>query len=460
MANTKRRSEYIDRNGNMFVPMNVEGGTWREGFMSTPKLITILMIAASCFIIVTYLNSNRARFLGYVILLGIWFLLSVTALRFIVFEEKFYYKMYKELQKHKISSPALFWDIASIKDTDEGAILTYSDARIAVMVKLERDTITGKNTDFKETHYDAISDFYKELMVNNFSFVQMNIMEQAGKDPRLIELDKLVTKSNNSNICKLMELQIGYIKNITHKSLYESDYFLIYTYDLSKVETIIGDVIDCLFKILDGAFISYRFLSQKDIVDMVKEQYAVNYFNSTEASIMMFNNTGNGTVQPFILSGLLWNDENEQELNQKEKYKLRNITSGILRGTYKQQDISLKDTIYRENTKNKIGVDFSKLSEMPTDNSKNRNNTKKSNTTINRSTKIKQNSSDNKVSLTKKEPIQNKVDLNKTDDFIDLGDSNDMFSSEPIGFDENTAKLNNNNNVFDTSNNDEEFIDL
>ena len=68
--------------------------------------------------------------------------------------------------------------------------------------------------------------------------------------------------------------------------------------------------------------------------------------------------------------------------------------------------------------------------------------------------------SDNKVSLTKKEPIQNKVDLNKTDDFIDLGDSNDMFSSEPIGFDENTDKLNNNNNVFDTSNNDEEFIDL
>ena len=155
MANTKRRAEYTDRNGNMFIPMNVEGGIWNEHFITTPKLICIVLIIISMFILITYLQSEAAKFTQYIIWIGIWAFISLQVLRFVVFEEKFYYKMYLELKEHAIASPSLFWDIASIKDTDEGAIMTYSDAKIGIMIKLERDTITGKNSDFKEIHYDA-----------------------------------------------------------------------------------------------------------------------------------------------------------------------------------------------------------------------------------------------------------------------------------------------------------------
>ena len=106
MANTKRRSEYIDRNGNMFMPMNVEGGVWNEHFITTPKLICIVLIVLSIFIIFTYLQSNGSGLGGYLICVGTWALISINVLRFIVFEEKFYYKMYLELKDHEISSPA------------------------------------------------------------------------------------------------------------------------------------------------------------------------------------------------------------------------------------------------------------------------------------------------------------------------------------------------------------------
>lgn len=363
MANTKRRAEYTDRNGNMFIPMNVEGGIWNEHFITTPKLICIVLIIISIFIIITYLQSEAAKFTQYIIWIGIWAFISLQVLRFIVFEEKFYYKMYLELKEHAISSPSLFWDIASIKDTDEGAIMTYSDAKIGIMIKLERDTITGKNSDFKEIHYDAISDFYREVATIKYSFIQMNIMEQAGKDPRLHELSKLVYKSDNNNICKLMEMEVGYIKNITHYSLYESDYFLFYTQDLSKVDTIIGDASECIFRILDGAYIGYTILSSKEIVDFVKEEYGVNYFNSTDASLQMFDRNAANIATPFNVYGIIWNDGEDQELTNQEINKIRGITSDIIKETVDQNNVSFKKTIYRKNTKNKIGVDFSKLSE-------------------------------------------------------------------------------------------------
>lgn len=364
MANTKRRAEYTDRNGNMFIPMNVEGGIWNEHFITTPKLICIVLIIISIFIIITYLQSEAAKFTQYIIWIGVWAFISLQVLRFIVFEEKFYYKMYLELKEHSISSPSLFWDIASIKDTDEGAIMTYSDAKIGIMIKLERDTITGKNSNFKEIHYDAISDFYREVATIKYSFIQMNIMEQAGKDPRLHELSKLVYKSDNNNICKLMEMEVGYIKNITHCSLYESDYFLFYTQDLSKVDTIIGDASECIFRILDGAYIGYTILSSKEIVDFVKEEYGVNYFNSTDASLQMFDRNAANIATPFNVYGIIWKDGEDQELTNQEINKIRGITSDIIKETVDQNNVSFKKTIYRKNTKNKIGVDFSKLSEV------------------------------------------------------------------------------------------------
>lgn len=41
MANTKRR--VIDRSGNMFIPMNMEGNNYSDSFWQTYKLIAIVV---------------------------------------------------------------------------------------------------------------------------------------------------------------------------------------------------------------------------------------------------------------------------------------------------------------------------------------------------------------------------------------------------------------------------------
>lgn len=362
MANSKRRENFTDKNGNMLIPINVEGGQYNEHFMTTPKLVCIAMIiCAFCYII--YVSTHpMAPLITWIVRLGLWLFVTTLIVRFIIFEEKFYYRMYLELKDNEITTPAMFWNIASIKDTDEGALITYADAKIGIMVKVDRDTITGKTPDFKETHYDAISDFYRDVVTQKYNFVQMNIMEQAGKDPRLAELSKVVYKSDNPNIQKLMEMEVGHIKNITHTSLYESDYFLFYTTDVTKMETIIGDITESIFKLLDGAYISYKILSSKEITDLVKEEYGVNYFNSTEASLVMYSNNVNSTINPFNITGIVWANGEEQTLNNREISKLRNITSSVIKETISLKDVSLKKAIYRKDDKNKVGVDFNSLS--------------------------------------------------------------------------------------------------
>lgn len=398
MANTKRRQNYTDRSGNMFMPMSVEGGNWNEHFFTTTKLISMGLILAALVLVIVYLGSIEAKPMGYVIYIGAWFIVSLYVTRFIIFEEKSYYRMYQELREHEISSPALFWDIASIKDTEDGAILTYSDAKIATIVKVERDTITGKPREFKETHYDAISDFYREIMINRYCFIQMNIMEQAGKDPRLNELSKLVYKNDNDNIRKLMELQVGHIKNITRSSLYESDYFLFYTTDVTRIDNIIPDITECMFKLLDGAYISYTFLNAKDVVELVKEVYGVNYFNSTQAALQMFNRRDAVSLNPFNIKGILWDNEELQNLVPMEVNKLRHLTTSVLTEKMESKDMKLKERLYKHTEEPTIGVDFSALTS---------NNTNQ-NRTVNR----------NKPNVNKKNLGENKN--NNEDEFIDF----------------------------------------
>lgn len=362
MANSQRR--ILDRNGNQFIPMNVEGQSYNDNFWSTTKVVTLAGILLGGAGVIAFLSSNQAKPAGWLIFFGGYLLLAIYLFRYVIFEEKFYYRMYKELQGNEITTPAIFWNIASIKNTEDGAILTYADAKVGVLVKLDRDTITGKPADFEETHYDAISDFYKELTRYGYSFVQLNIMELAGKDPRLGELDKITAKCDNDNIRKLVELQVGHIKNIAQNSLYESDYVLIYSNDIAKMDHIISDTIEIMFSILEGAYLGYRIMNRRDLIELEKESFGVKYFNSTDASLNIYKNDANSANVPFRIHGIKWEDGEVQELDNMRKHRLRNITDNIVLEKLTLEEADIKGQIYEKKVE-ETPVDFSKLSSVP-----------------------------------------------------------------------------------------------
>lgn len=439
MANSSRR--YLDSNGNQFMPMNAEGGSWNENFIDTKKLIVMGIILISLVVCIMHLGESEASFGHSVIVLGIWFIVSLYALRFIVFEEKFYYRMYKVLKDNEITTPAIFWNIASIRDTSDGAILTYSDTKIGILVKLERDTITGKHPEFKETHYDAISDFYRELMRYKYRFVQFNIMEKAGNDPRLENLDPLVHKSSNKNIRELMEKEVGYIKSISYNTLYESDYILIYTSELTKIDNIIGDSIDCIYKILDGAYIGYRILTSREIIELIKELYGIKYFNYTQATLDRQKLNGIQITKPFDIVGLEMDDGEIIELEKDQINKITRLTSDVLNGAESIDKISIRNTLkIKKNNNNFYGVDIDKIAQGHIGNSQD-NQQKPKVPPVNRHMQGKQNQSrqmqnrqiQNRQAQNKQEQhkqAQNKQAQNKPVNQIELFTDDDEFIQE------------------------------
>lgn len=361
MANSNRR--YVDeKTGKMFIPMNVQGGLQDEQFITTPKIIALVSIGLLAFLL--FAINTPSNLVSFILSFGVWFIISLYITRFVIFEEKYYSKMYKQLKKNEITKPSLFWQIVSIRETQNGALFTYVDGKVGILIRVDRSTITGKPSDFMETHYDAISDFYKELMLLKYSMVQMNIMEPAGNDPRLEELDKLISSSKNSNIKLLMEKQIGYIKNIAHNTLYEYDYFLIYTYDTLKMDTLIDDVVDVMYKLLDGAFLGFSILSIRDIIDLDKELFGVKYFDYVESIMNMFNENGINTKLPFTITNIIYTDGENKEIDSMGINTIRKMAMDVLNGTLNISDVSIKETLNTRDNKNKeANIDFDSLSE-------------------------------------------------------------------------------------------------
>ena len=361
MANTKRREKYTDRNNNMFIPMNVEGGVQSDSFFTSNKLLALILIFIGFVVDLAFVSSKGFNGFGKFLFLGGYIVLSTFVIRYIVFEEKFYYKMYKLLKQYEICDPGLFWNIISIKETDEGATINYADGKVGVLISVERDTITGKESSFRETHYDALSDFFRDLAQNSLSFVIMNIMETAGKDERLTTLNKLTTKSDNPNINTLMTLQIGHINNLAKKSLYEKDYYLIYTLDLTREDTLISTINECVLNLLDGAFIGYSIIGIKGISEFVRDRHNVKYFNLTQAQLRMFSNNEIAIESPFKIDAITWKNGETQSLNNQDINKLRTITTRIINEQDSMKSLDLKKAIYRAPEEISVGVDIDEL---------------------------------------------------------------------------------------------------
>jgi hypothetical protein len=287
MANTQRRSQFIS-GGKMMIPTSIDGGQYNEGFFTTTKLVTIVIIAIVLGYVL-YMN-NHTSMTSSIIRTCVWFVGAFYATRFIIFEERKYYRVYKEMQKSRVTTPALFWGIESIKDTNEGAIINYIDGKVGIMVAIDRDTTTGRPDEFMEDHYDAISDTYRELVRRNYKFVQMNIMEKAGRDTRIEKLAQIANKGNNKNINRLMEMQVGYIRKLSTRTLYESEYILVYTEDTYRSRRIINDVSDAMMSILDGAYSSFYIMSNSEIMELLREEYGVSHVDINRNKVNAMNN--------------------------------------------------------------------------------------------------------------------------------------------------------------------------
>ena len=332
----------MNEQGRMFIPMNVEGGGYDENFFSTPKLITVGFLVLVLVILIATLVSpdNRLSVLGKVLTVLLYLFIASFVVRYVIFEERYYFKMYKKMLANQNPTTAVFWRIAAIRDTVRGGILRYSDGKYGAILKLERDSIIGKNSEFRESHFDALSDFYKELALRKLAFVQLNMMERADNDSRIPALDTLILNEPNANLKKVLQLELGYIKNRSRETLYETDYILVYTTKLERVDSLISDLQACASILLDGAYSGFEILGQREIIDLHKEIFGIGYFNLSEASINTFNEVG-AKKKAITLKALKLTNGRTVELTKRDTDIINRLLKRVEDGEVDISDISV-----------------------------------------------------------------------------------------------------------------------
>lgn len=332
----------MNEQGRMFIPMNVEGGGYDENFFSTPKLITAGLLVLALVILIATLVSpdNRLSVLGKVLTVLLYLFIASFVVRYVIFEERYYFKMYKKMLANQNPTTAVFWRIAAIRDTVRGGILRYSDGKYGAILKLERDSIIGKNSEFRESHFDALSDFYKELALRKLAFVQLNMMERADNDSRIPALDTLILNEPNANLKKVLQLELGYIKNRSRETLYETDYILVYTTKLERVDSLISDLQACASILLDGAYSGFEILGQREIIDLHKEIFGIGYFNLSEASINTFNEVG-AKKKAITLKALKLTNGRTVELTKRDTDIINRLLKRVEDGEVDISDISV-----------------------------------------------------------------------------------------------------------------------
>lgn len=322
MANTNRRMP--DREDKFFFPKTMDGSSVDPGFITGTKFgIIVGLVMLDFFILISVYNGFDSYFMMCIKTVVLIFI-SQLIIRYVVLNERYYFKTYLRTKEYKTTTPATFWKIVDRYDTSNGCIATFSDTRVGVYVKLERDSIVGKTSEFREEHYDAISELYKSINKAKLKFVSLNVMETAGKDLRIPELDNIVTMSEfNSNLNKLMAEQVGYIKNLTRITNYNSEYLFIYSDMPDSSNDIIYKVEEILYTLMSGAYSGYYILNSTEIDELVKEIYDVKIFDSALATLSIYDQTNGDSRPAFKLSKIGYTDGRVEKYYTEEEIEIR-----------------------------------------------------------------------------------------------------------------------------------------
>ena len=232
-----------------------------------------------------------------------------------------------------------------LPDTLDGSILVYGDMKIGCVLRLERDTIVGKAEESSEKHFDAWSDFYRELHSKNLNFIQMNVMEPSGKDPRLNTLGVTASNASNANIRMALELEMGHLKRISNAMLSEFEYILVYSKQLSRMDTLTDDIIECTYSLLDGAYASVKILNEKEIYELPKSLFNTLFFNGIQAQINVYKSE-NVTIPEIMKIYRLTDDSNNKyDIGDKENTVLDKLSTLVNNDELHFGEWSVKDAL-------------------------------------------------------------------------------------------------------------------
>ena len=292
---------YKNEKDKIFVPINVEGSSKEKTseFWNTYKTFYTACVIALLVGVIFFLRE--APILAKVIgIFGYLFLISFFV-RALIFEEGYYKKVYKRLEQYSDATGGIAWGIVYEDVRDNGTVVSFIDGYIGCFVRMIKGSKVGQLDTFEVSHRESIAEFYHQLNLKGYRCRYVDVMDSAGNDKRIDELARFVKKERNPNIREVLELSTGYIRNVAESYFIDSDVFLIYTTDGSKIDDIINDSLELTSLLCGSGYIDRFIMDENDIINLHKNMLGLRYFNITNAKSDLFE-TGKKKTKDIYIS--------------------------------------------------------------------------------------------------------------------------------------------------------------
>lgn len=311
-----------DSRGRIFVPMNVDASSENDSFLTPQKGVTIFGVIFSYIALAVWGSNVGLTVFGWIILIALLTFLNQFLVRYIVFQEPYFYAIWKREKAMGTPKASRFWSIASFRKGAMGDVMVFQDLKVGVIVELERDTIIGRAADNREKHYDALSECYRTAFGYGLRVVKMDLMEPAGKDERFNELSDLASRATNPNIQKLLEINTGYMRSIGSTTLDERDYLLFYSPNINKMETILKEALESVSCLMEGSYVGAKVLTESEIYQLPRENFNVKFFDGVEAQMSVYRGSGIKMKPPIKITQIEFENGKKVTLDAKLNARL------------------------------------------------------------------------------------------------------------------------------------------
>lgn len=272
-----------DHNHNMLIPSNVAGEGYEEGASPKQAIAGGAVVLLWIVVIVAFKDKpNASEFKNWLIVIGALLLVSQFVIRYLIINEKYLMKQTALIDKMFNKVPADLWNVINI---DDDGIIYYTDGRLGLIIAAEQATVIGRDSQFKEIHYSAISDFYKVLNQNNIAWTHINAMINAKTETRLLKLSEQLKQCQNSNIRKMCDQHFVYLRSLEERTLYEREYWALIARPAVGRRKLLEIANMAAENLESAAFNQFTFLGKEQCYALNTELLALDTFDANNIMI-------------------------------------------------------------------------------------------------------------------------------------------------------------------------------
>ena len=263
-------------------------------------ITTAVILVISVILLLGVARNEELAIYMKVIIDAVIAYVALFLLRFIIFKELYYSDIYETLKEKDYTLDTTdIWQIFDI-DFDYPYICYFKNGKKGIFVKMEKDAITGKSSEARYDHYEAISNAYNIAHSLNMDIVHIDYMDNVGNDPRL---QKMYDDLNNVSNPDMQDMLIDIYTNLQEEMSgnYASfDIYLFLTRD--KAQNFIYNVQAVTSAMLGGNFITYKILNRQEISGVCTALFNLHDFSIVDACENVLSKTSHRGIVPIKLT--------------------------------------------------------------------------------------------------------------------------------------------------------------